>query len=82
MSRRVALLARPGVACDRLRGALADVGADLVLEADPLTLDPATLDAAQAQVVLVALDAQTEEALDRLEATLQNPAIEVIFEEA
>lgn len=82
MSRRVALLARPGVACDRLRGALADVGADLVLEADPLTLDPATLDAAQAQVVLVALDTQTEEALDRLEATLQNPAIEVIFEEA
>ncbi len=82
LGRRVALLARSGVACDRLRGVLADAGADLVLEADPLTLDPAVLDAAQAQVVLVVLDAQTEETLDRFEAALQDPAIEVIFEEA
>ena len=82
MGRRVVLLARPGVACDRLRGALADAGADVVLEADPLVLDPATLDAAQAQVVLVALDPQTEVALDRFEAVLHDPAIEVIFEEA
>ena len=82
MGRRVALLARPGVACDRLRGALAEAGAQLVLEADPLTLDPAALDAAQAQVVMVALDAQTEDALERFEAALQDPAIEVIFEEA
>lgn len=82
IARRVALLARPGTACDRLRGALADAGAELVLEADPLTLDPATLEAAGAQVVLVALDTQTEEALDRFESALQNPAIEVIFEEA
>jgi len=82
MGRRVALLARPGVACDRLRGALVDAGVDLVLEADPLVLDPATLDAARAQVVLVALDMQTEEALDRFEAVLHDPAIEVIFEEA
>ncbi len=82
IARRVVLLARPGAACDRLRGALADAGAELVLEADPLTLDPATLDAAQAQVVLVALDTQTEDALDRFDACLHNPAIEVIFEEA
>ena len=80
--RRVALLARPGIACDRLRGALADAGAQLVLEADPLTLDPAMLDAAQPQVVLVALDTQTEDALDRFEAALQDPSIEVIYEEA
>lgn len=82
MARRVALLARPGVACERLRGALVEAGADLVLEADPLTLDPATLEAAQAHLVLVALDTQTEAALDRLEAVLLNPAIEVMFEEA
>lgn len=82
MGRRVALLARPGVACDRLRGALAEAGAQVVLEADPLTLDPATLGAAQAQVVMVALDAQTEEALERFETALHDPAIEVIFEEA
>ena len=82
MGRRVALLARPGIACDRLRGALVDAGAQVVLEADPLTLDPVALEAAQVQVVMVALDPQTEEALDRFEAVLQNSAIEVIFEEA
>lgn len=81
-AKRVALLARPGVACDRLRGALADAGAELVLEADPRTLDPSALDAVQAEVVLVALDAQTEEALDRFESALHDPAVEVIFEEA
>ncbi len=82
MGRRVALLARPGLACDRLRVALADAGAQVVLEADPLTLDPAALDAAHAQVVMVALDTQTEEALERFEVALQAPGIEVIFEEA
>lgn len=82
LGKRVALLARPGIACDRLRVALADAGAQVVLEADPLTLDPATLDAAQAQVVMVALDAQTEEAIERFEASLQDPSIEVIFEES
>jgi chemosensory pili system protein ChpB (putative protein-glutamate methylesterase) len=82
LGKRVALLARPGIACDRLRGALADAGAQVVLEADPLTLDPATLDAAQAQVVMVALDAQTEEAIERFETALQDPSIEVIFEES
>ena len=80
--RRVALLARPGVACDRLRSALAEAGAQLVLEGDPVTMDPSALGTAQAQVLLVALDAQTEEALDRFEAALHDPAIEVIFEEA
>lgn len=82
VSKRVALLARPGVACDRLRGALAQAGAQLVLEGDPATLDPSALDAAQAQVLLVALDAQTEEALDRFDSVMHDPTIEVIFEEA
>jgi len=80
--KRVALLARPGIARDRLRGALAEAGAQLVLEADPLTLEPSVLDDARAQVVLVALDAQTEDALDRLGASLQDPAVDVIYEEA
>lgn len=82
LGRRVALLARPGTACDRLRGALVEAGAMVVLEADPLTLDPAALDAAQAQVLMVALDTQTEDALDRFEAALLDPSIQVIFEEA
>ena len=32
---RVALLARPGVACERLHAALQQAGADIVLVADP-----------------------------------------------
>ena len=82
LGKRVALLARPGAARERLRGALTEAGGVVVLEADPLTLAPAELDAARAQVVMVALDPQTEDALDRFEAALQDPGIDVIFEEA
>lgn len=81
-ARRVALLARPGIACDRLRDALDAAGAQCVLEADPAGLEPADLDAAGAQVVVVALDTVSEDALDRFEAVLGDPSIDVIFEEA
>ncbi|MBX9401907.1 hypothetical protein K4L06_11355 [Lysobacter sp. BMK333-48F3] len=80
--RRVALLARAGVARDRLRSALGDAGANLVLEGDPTSLDPAALDAADPDVVVVVLDPATEDALDRFEAVLVDPSIEVLFEEA
>lgn len=81
-SRRVVLLAREGAARDRLRGALNDAGAQLVLEADPTRLLPAELSAASPDVVVVALDQVTEDALDRFESVLVDPAIEVLFEEA
>ncbi|MGN7918816.1 chemotaxis protein CheB [Lysobacter sp. 22409] len=80
--RRVALLARAGVACDRLRSALGDAGANLVLVGDPTALEPAALDAADPDVVVVVLDPATEDALDRFENLLVDPSIEVIFEEA
>lgn len=80
--RRVALLARPGAALDRMRGALGDAGARIVLEADPTRLEPAVLSDASAEVVLVVLDPATEEAIDRFESVLGDPSIEVIFEEA
>ncbi|UHQ24238.1 hypothetical protein LVB77_05945 [Lysobacter sp. 5GHs7-4] len=81
-SRRVVLLAREGAARDRLRGALNDAGAQLVLEADPTRLQPAELSAAAPDVVVVALDQVTEDALDRFESVLVDPSIEVLFEEA
>ena len=37
---RVAVLARPGEACDRIHGALREAGADVVLVADPVESDP------------------------------------------
>lgn len=80
--RRVALLARPGPACERLRDALDAAGAQRVLEADPTELESSQLSAAGAQVIVVALDAVTEDALDRFEEVLGDPAVDVIFEEA
>lgn len=76
------LLAREGAARDRLRGALNDAGAQLVLEADPTRLQPAELSAVAPDVVVVALDQVTEDALDRFESVLVDPSIEVLFEEA
>ncbi|MDI9238907.1 chemotaxis protein CheB [Lysobacter sp. LF1] len=81
-SRRAVLLARPGAACERLRSALADAGANLVLEADPTTLDPAKLEQSAAQVVVVALDPVTEDIIERFDPVLANPSVEVIYEEA
>ena len=79
---RVALLARPGAACERLQAALQEAGAELVLIADPTTADAAGVIAADVQAVLVALEPQVEEALDRFDAVLGDPAITVIFDEA
>ena len=79
---RVALLARPGIACDRLRSVLDEAGARRVLEADPTALELPALVEAAPQVVLVALDPATEDVLDRFDDVLFDPAIDVIYEEA
>lgn len=79
---RVALLARPGAACERLQAALQEAGAELVLVADPTQGAAADVTAAGAQAVLVALEPSVEEALDRYEAVLADPAVTVIFDEA
>jgi chemosensory pili system protein ChpB (putative protein-glutamate methylesterase) len=81
-ARRVALLARPGEACERLRAALREAGGEIVLEADPSTLAAETLSAAAPQTVLVALDPAVEDALERFDAVLGDPGVAVIFDEA
>lgn len=81
-ARRVALLARPGAARDRMREALGLAGADIVLEADPATTEQGAVLAVQPEVALIVLDAATDEALDRFDSVLSNPKIEVLFEEA
>ncbi|QNP41263.1 chemotaxis protein CheB [Lysobacter solisilvae (ex Woo and Kim 2020)] len=81
-ARRVVLLARPGAARDRMREALDQAGANIVLEADPAATDQATVLASQPQMALIVLDASTDEALDRFDGVLSDPAIEVLFEEA
>lgn len=79
---RVALLARPGIACEHLQAALRDAGAEVALVADPVEADPQALVAAGVQAVLVALDPSVETALERFDAVLADPAITVIFDEA
>lgn len=81
-ARRVALLARPGVAADRLREMIDEAGVQRVLHADPTQLDTPELIAAEPQVVVVALDPVTEDVLERFDAVLGDPMIDVIYEEA
>lgn len=79
---RVLLLARPGEARVRLEVAIADAGAVLALVADPVTADPADAVALAPQAVLVALEPAIEDALERYDALLMDPAIVVVFDEA
>lgn len=81
-SKRVALLARPGEARERLRVALHEAGAEIVLEDDPNSLDGDALGNSAPQVVLVALEPAIEESLERFGGVLHHPDVAVIYDEA
>ena len=81
-ARRTVLLAQPGAASDRLREALRQAGADVVLVADPTGVGVDAVIAAEPDSVLVALDPAVEGLLERFDAVLGDPAITVIFDEA
>jgi len=81
-AKRVALLARPGEARERLRVALHEAGAEIVLEDDPNALDADALGGSAPQVVLVALEPAIEDSLERFDRVLHDPAVAVIFDEA
>jgi chemosensory pili system protein ChpB (putative protein-glutamate methylesterase) len=78
----VALLARVGPARERLREALAQAGATLVLEEDPNTLELQALRDAAPGAVLIALEPAIEDALERLDPVLGSPSLTLIFDEA
>lgn len=78
----VALLARPGQARERLREALHQVGASIVLEDDPGAIDAQTLVDAAPDAVLIALEPAIEDAVERLDSALDLPGLTVIFDEA
>lgn len=79
---RVALLARPGDARERLESALREAGADVVAVADPTSTDAGEVAATSPQAILVALEPAIEDALDAYETLLGDPRIAVIFDEA
>ena len=78
----VALLARVGPARERLREALGQAGATVVLEDDPNTLELQALRDAAPGAVLIALEPAIEDALERLDPVLGSPSLTLIFDEA
>lgn len=81
-SPRVALLARPGEACERIREALDAIGAQVVLVGDPTEVAPEAVGQSAARAVVIALDPATENALDRFDGVLDAPELQVLYEES
>jgi len=79
---RVALLARPGNAREQLHRALTDLGAVLVAEGDPAELDPIAVSSQMPSLVLVSLEPAIEASLDRFDALLAKPGVEVMYDDA
>jgi len=79
---KVALLARAGDAREQLKRAITELGAELVVEADPNDLAPGALASAGATTVLVSVEPSVEAALDRLDDDLLAPSLNVMFDEA
>ena len=79
---RVVLLARAGKAADNIVDALRQAGVELALAVDPSQTDEATLRAQDPQVILVALEPSIENALEKFESYLVDPALTVIYDEA
>lgn len=79
---KVALLARAGDAREQLKRAITELGAELVVEADPNDLAAGALASAGATTVLVSVEPAVEAALDRLDDDLLAPALNVMYDEA
>lgn len=78
----VVLLANPGAARDKLRQAVLNAGGNIVLETEPGQADAGQVLAANPAAVVIALDASTDQALDRLEPVLDQAGVMVLLEEA
>ncbi len=81
-ARRVLVLARAGAARDRTEAALHQVGAELAGLLDPAVADDAQIRAVAPDALLVVLDPAAEAALEKLDATLADPSLLVLFDEA
>jgi two-component system chemotaxis response regulator CheB/chemosensory pili system protein ChpB (putative protein-glutamate methylesterase) len=79
---RVALLGRDDEVRAQLRAALSDAGADIVHEGDAAQADVAALGRGGIDTLIINLDAGLEEAIERLDALIENPQIQVVFNES
>lgn len=80
--KRVVLLARAGAACERTQASIIEAGADLVATLDPVNTSEDEVRSAAPDAVMVILDHVVEQALDRLDGVLGDPAFDVMFEDA
>ena len=80
--KRVVLLARAGVACERTQASIAEAGADLVATMDPTTATEEAIRALAPDALMVILDPVVEQTLESLDGVLANPAFDVMFEDA
>lgn len=78
----VALIGRKDEARDQLQRSLTEFGASVVFEGEPPDVDLGELRRTAPGVVIVNLDAALEDALDSLQPVLDDPAVNVIFNEA
>ena len=80
--KRVVLLTRAGSARDRTEAAVAAADADVAAVLDPATASEDDIRGAAPDVVLVILDPVTENALQKFDDVLGDPAFEIMFEDA
>ena len=78
----VALVGRRDEARAQLQAALTEFGAELVFEGEPGDIDLAALQRTAPGVLIVNLDPGIEDALDHLQAVLDDPAVNVVFNDA
>lgn len=78
----VALLGRADDARAQLRLALDELGASVVVEADPTAVAVGDISAGRPDVVLVNLEPGLEDALDHLQPLFDDPDVRVVFNEA
>lgn len=79
---RVVVLARMGAARDRTEVAVREAGAELVATLDPADATEADVRAAAPVAVVVVLDPVAEFALDKFDALLADPGLDIVFDEA
>ena len=80
--KRVVLLARAGVSCERTQAALAQAGAELAATLDPVEAGEQDVRAASPDAVMVVLDPAVEQALDKFDGLLGDPSLDIMFEDA
>jgi hypothetical protein len=79
---RVALLGREDAVRGQLRAALAEAGADIVFEGELGTASVAVLRDAGVATLIVNLEPGTEDGLERIDALLDDPSVQVVFNES